>query len=63
MKDDKTIYREFLEGSTSAFETLVIEHKDNLIYFISRYTGVVLLYFTFNSLRIIYYLPFIAHIH
>ena len=39
MKDDKTIYREFLEGSTSAFETLVIEHKDNLIYFISRYTG------------------------
>lgn len=39
MKDDKTIYREFLEGSISAFETLVIEHKDNLIYFISRYTG------------------------
>lgn len=32
MKDDKTIYREFLEGSISAFETLVIEHKDNLTF-------------------------------
>jgi RNA polymerase sigma-70 factor (ECF subfamily) len=39
MKDDKIMYKEFLDGSISAFEDLVIEHKDNLIYFISRYTG------------------------
>lgn len=39
MKDDKMLYKEFLEGSINAFEDLVIRHKDNLIYFISRYTG------------------------
>lgn len=39
MKDDKMLYRDFLEGDIDAFETLVINHKDNLIYFISRYTG------------------------
>lgn len=39
MKDDKIMYKEFLDGSISAFEDLVIEHKDNLIYFISKYTG------------------------
>lgn len=39
MKDDKTLYKEFLEGDINSFETLVINHKDNLIYFISRYTG------------------------
>lgn len=39
MKDDKTLYKEFLEGDINSFEDLVINHKDNLIYFISRYTG------------------------
>ena len=39
MKDDKTLYREFLKGDIGSFEDLVINHKDNLIYFISRYTG------------------------
>jgi len=39
MLDDKILYRDFLEGSVEAFESLVIRHKDNLIYFISRYTG------------------------
>jgi RNA polymerase sigma-70 factor (ECF subfamily) len=38
MIDDKKLYKEFLDGSIEAFETLVIEYKDNLIYFISRYT-------------------------
>lgn len=39
MLDDKILYKDFLEGSINAFETLVLTHKDNLIYFISRYTG------------------------
>ncbi len=39
MKDDKTLYKEFLDGNIESFEDLVINHKDNLIYFISRYTG------------------------
>lgn len=39
MLDDKILYRDFLEGSIEAFESLVISHKDNLIFFISRYTG------------------------
>lgn len=39
MKDDKMLYKEFLEGDINAFEDLVIRHKDNLIYFVSRYTG------------------------
>ncbi|WFA07778.1 sigma-70 family RNA polymerase sigma factor [Tissierella sp. Yu-01] len=39
MIDDKKLYKDFLNGSIEAFETLVIEYKDNLIYFISRYTG------------------------
>ena len=39
MKDDRTLYKEFLEGNIISFEDLVINHKDNLIYFISRYTG------------------------
>ncbi|MEY8414655.1 RNA polymerase sigma factor [Tissierella praeacuta] len=38
MLDDKILYKSFLEGSISSFETLVLRHKDNLIYFISRYT-------------------------
>ena len=39
MIDDKVLYRSFLEGNIDAFEALVIKYKDNLIYFISRYTG------------------------
>lgn len=39
MKDDKTLYNEFLEGNINSFEEIVINHKDNLIYFISRFTG------------------------
>ncbi|WMM24488.1 RNA polymerase sigma factor [Tissierella sp. MB52-C2] len=39
MIDDKIFYKDFLEGSIDAFETLVLRHKDNLIYFISRYTN------------------------
>lgn len=39
MFDYKTNYRDFLEGDNNAFERIVLEYKDNLIYFISRYTG------------------------
>lgn len=39
MIDDKKLYQDFLDGSIEAFESLVLEYKDNLIYFISRYTG------------------------
>ncbi|MCR3955808.1 MAG: RNA polymerase sigma factor [Gudongella sp.] len=39
MKNDKELYSEFIEGSARAFEELVLRYKDNLIYFISRYTG------------------------
>ncbi len=38
MLDDKKLYQEFIEGNIESFEKLVINHKDNLIYFISRYT-------------------------
>ncbi|MDR7869392.1 MAG: RNA polymerase sigma factor [Tissierellaceae bacterium] len=37
--EDKILYKNFIEGDIGAFESLVINHKDNLIYFISRYTG------------------------
>lgn len=36
--DHKILYKRFLEGDITAFETLVISYKDNLIYFISKYT-------------------------
>lgn len=39
MIDDKILYKKFLDGDIIAFENLVIRYKDNLIYFISRYTG------------------------
>lgn len=39
MIEDKMLYKRFLEGDISAFESLVLRYKDNLIYFISRYTG------------------------
>ena len=38
MLDDKKLYKDFVEGNINAFESLVLSHKDNLIYFISRYT-------------------------
>lgn len=37
MKEDKVLYKEFLEGNKQAFEELVIKYKNNLIYFITRY--------------------------
>lgn len=37
MENDKILYKEFLDGNTDAFEKLVLEHKDNLIYFLQRY--------------------------
>ena len=37
--DDNILYKRFVEGDIDAFESLVLRYKDNLIYFISRYTG------------------------
>lgn len=39
MDNDKILYENFLNGDISAFEELVIRHKDNLIYFISKFAG------------------------
>lgn len=39
MIDDKILYKKFLKGDITAFEDIVFTHKDNLIYFISRYAG------------------------
>lgn len=36
--DDKLLYKKFLEGNIPAFESLVLLYKDNLIYFIFKYT-------------------------
>lgn len=36
--DDKILYKSFLQGDIDAFESLVLKYKDNLIYFITRYT-------------------------
>ncbi len=36
-KTDKQLYKEFLEGSNTSFEELVIRHKNKLIYFITTY--------------------------
>ena len=35
---DKELYKKYLKGDNNAFEKLVIKYKDNIIYFISRYT-------------------------
>lgn len=35
---DQELYKQYLEGDNKAFEKLVIRHKNNMIYFISRYT-------------------------
>ncbi|MDO5556153.1 MAG: RNA polymerase sigma factor [Clostridia bacterium] len=37
-KTDKQLYREYLNDNMEAFKELVIRHKNNIIYFISRYT-------------------------
>ncbi len=34
---DKELYNQYLKGNKEAFEKLVIKHKNNIIYFISRY--------------------------
>jgi len=35
---EQELYEDFLNGDIGAFESIVLEYKDNLIYFISRYT-------------------------
>lgn len=35
---DKELYKQYLKGNQEAFEKLVIKHKNNIIYFISKYT-------------------------
>ena len=35
---DKKLYQKYLNGDNKAFEELVMKYKDNIIYFISRYT-------------------------
>lgn len=35
--EDNTLYKKFVDGDNQAFEKLVLTHKDNLIYFLSRY--------------------------
>lgn len=37
MKTDKELYNGFLKGNNECFDELVLRHKNNLIYFISRY--------------------------
>ncbi|MEG0692517.1 MAG: RNA polymerase sigma factor [Oscillospiraceae bacterium] len=37
MEQDKELYRRFVNGDIQAFEELVLTHKDNLIYFLTRY--------------------------
>lgn len=37
-KTDKELYQEYLANNMESFKELVLRHKDNIIYFISRYT-------------------------
>jgi RNA polymerase sigma factor (sigma-70 family) len=37
--DDQETYRLFLRGSTDAFERLVLDHKDHLVFFLLKYTA------------------------
>ena len=37
MKEDEILYEEFLNGNEYAFNKLIKKHKNNLIYFITRY--------------------------
>lgn len=36
-KTDKELYYEFLEGNNKSFDTIVLRHKNNLIYFLQKY--------------------------
>lgn len=38
MEDDKFLYEDFLNGNKKSFEKLIIKYKNNLLYFISRFT-------------------------
>ncbi len=35
---DQELYKQYLKGDKTAFDKLVLRHKNNIIYFISRYT-------------------------
>lgn len=37
--DDKTLYKDFLNGNKQALEELLLKYKNNLIYFITRYVN------------------------
>ena len=37
MEEDKYLYKEFLNGNKNAFEKLMLKHKNNIVYFITRY--------------------------
>lgn len=37
MEEDKYLYKEFLNGNKNAFEKLILKHKNNIVYFITRY--------------------------
>lgn len=37
MKEDKILYKEFLDGNKKSFEELILKYKNNLIFFITRY--------------------------
>lgn len=36
-KTDKELYNEFLKGNEDSFKEIILRHKNNLIYFISKY--------------------------
>ncbi len=38
MLEDKLLYKNFLDGDNKSFENLIMKYKNNLIYFINRYT-------------------------
>lgn len=37
MEDEKELYKKFLDGDKKAFEKLILNNKNNVIYFITRY--------------------------
>lgn len=37
MKEDKILYKEFLDGNKKSFEELILRYRNNLIFFITRY--------------------------
>lgn len=39
MEDDIKLYKEFISGNNDAFNKIMVKYKDNLIYFIQKYTG------------------------